>query len=74
MPAPLVHKFPQCTGRWELETAAVRLYWICTGCGAVGSDTTENLEAAVLENGISVQLQQLTREGRKLLDSSGPTW
>ena len=70
MSAPLVHRFPECTGRWNLETAAFRLYWICTRCGATGLDTTENLQSAITENLAGSWLADLTAQGKSLLPDS----
>ena len=64
----LSHDSPDCTGRWAARAKGGKLYWRCDGCGAVGYDTTNNHDAAIQENLLGNTLDQLTKEGRRLLD------
>ena len=66
----LRHDSPDCTGNWDARTRGYRMYWRCSLCGAVGRDSIENREAAILENLMGNTLDQLTREGRKLLEGA----
>ena len=67
----LRHDSPECTGHWDCRTTGYRMYWRCSLCGAIGRDSVENHEAAIRENIMGNTLDQLTREGRKILDTDG---
>ena len=64
----LAHHTPDCTGRWGAELHAHQIVWVCSHCGAAGRDTEENHVTVIRENTLSLRLQQLTGDGRKLLD------
>ena len=67
---PLSHSSPDCTGRWGVRTIAGGSYWKCDLCGEIGYATVANHEAAVLENLMGNTLDQLTKEGRELLEGA----
>ena len=66
----LHHDSPECTGHWDARTTGYRIYWRCSLCGAVGRDSTANHEAAIRENLMGNTLEQLTKEGRRLLEGA----
>ena len=66
----LRHDSPHCTGSWDARTTGYRIYWRCSVCGAIGRDSVKNHEAAIQENLMGNTLDQLTREGRKLLEGA----
>ena len=66
----LSHNVPDCTGAWAPRQISSVMFWQCDQCDAVGSDCMENHEAAIRENLAGNMLDQLTREGQKLLDKS----
>ena len=68
MSVPLAHRVPDCTGRWHLAPAGFDLYWICTRCNAMGSDSTLNFETAIAENEAGRWLDELSAAGRRMLD------
>ena len=67
----LGHDFPDCTGRWRVRTIGDKACWRCDVCAAVGYMTIANHEAAVLENLLGRELDQLTSEGRRILEADG---
>ena len=67
---PLSHSSPDCTGRWGVRTISDRSYWKCDVCLAIGYATIRNHEAAVLETIMGNTLDQLTKEGRKMLEDA----
>ena len=66
----LTHKYPECTGRWSFRSVNGTPYWKCDRCGAIGYATDVNRAVAVEENLAGIRLEQLTREGRKLLEGA----
>ena len=66
----LSHDSPDCTGVWDARITAGVMFWKCSECGAIGSDCMANHEAAIGENLAGNTLDQLTREGQKLLEGA----
>ena len=64
----LRHDSSDCTGRWGVRSSGYRICWRCSLYGAIGRDSIENREAAILENLMGNTLEQLAAEGRELLD------
>ena len=65
------HESPDCTGTWDVRTIGGQSYWLCEVCGATGYGTMADRKAANRENLMGTTLDQLTREGRRLLESDG---
>ena len=66
----LSHDTPDCTGRWGVRTIGGQSYWRCEDCGAIGYMIDANHETAIGENLAGSTLDQLTKEGRKLLEEA----
>ena len=66
---PLSHSSPDCTGTWGVRTIGGGSCWRCNVCLAVGHPSAAN-EAASVENAAGKTLEQLTREGRELLEGA----
>ena len=66
----LSHDSPERTGRWGVRTIYGGSYWKCDRCGEIAYPSPANHEAAIQENLMGNTLEQLTREGRKLLDNN----
>jgi predicted secreted protein len=62
----LTHHHPDCTGRWDQELIAGRLYWRCERCGAIGYHSDGVAEAALRENQLGTTLQRLSDAGEWL--------
>ena len=67
----LSHESPDCTGRWDVRTIGGHSYWLCEVCGATGYGTMADRKAAIRENLMGNTLDQLTKEGRELLEEYG---
>ena len=67
---PLSHSSPNCTGRWGVRTVSDRSYWKCDCCGSIGYPSAVNHEAAIQENAAGNTLDQLTKDGRELLEGA----
>ena len=65
---PLLHDSPECTGRWGVRQLAGKSVWKCDGCGELGAITLQNHASAIRENLMGNTLDQLTSDGRELLD------
>ena len=66
----LSHYTPECTGFWGVITAGGNVYWFCSRCGASGDNCVATREAAIRENRMGDRLEQLTKEGRNLLEGT----
>ena len=66
----LSHFSPDCTGRWGVRTIGGQNYWRCGECGAIGYMTNPNHDTAIAENLAGPTLDQLAKEGRKLLEGA----
>ena len=66
----LSHDSPECTGCWGVRTIGGKNYWRCEVCGAIGYMVEADHGAAIQENLMGNTLDQLTREGRELLDGA----
>ena len=66
----LAHNSPECVGRWGVRTIGGQNYWRCEACGAIGYMINANHETAIRENLAGSTLDQLTREGRELLEGA----
>ena len=66
----LSHSSPECTGRWGVHTIYLASYWECDRCGAIGDASVQTYAKAVHENLLGDRLDQLTREGRELLEGT----
>ena len=64
----LSHNFAECTGRWGVRPFGGQNYWRCEVCGAIGYMIDANHETVIGENLAGSTLDQLARDGRKLLD------
>jgi hypothetical protein len=63
------HSDRDCTGRWRVaETAEGKTYWICKPCGAVHYELMENYPYIAHEEDMADMLEQLTQEGKHLLE------
>lgn len=62
------HPTPKCTGVWQRERYDTHVFWRCNTCRALTPASTEMNWAIVRERVLGRELDQLTREGRKLLD------
>ncbi len=63
----LHHNHPDCTGEWGVRHRGGGQDWVCDRCGAVGHMSEATNSEAILENVRGTELEQLTKEGRKLL-------
>ncbi len=63
----LTHHHPDCTGRWDQELIAGRLYWRCESCRAIGYHADVVAEAAIQENQLGTTLRQLADAGEWLI-------
>ena len=66
----LSHHSPDCTGSWGVRTIYLASYWRCDGCGAIGDASVQNYARAIHEHLLGKRLDQLTKEGRKLLEGA----
>ena len=64
----LSHNPSDCTGCWGAGHIGSVVFWQCDRCGAMRYDTAQNHIEAIQENLAGEQLDQLSRDGRKLLD------
>ena len=69
-PMRLPHRTPKCTGVWQRERYGTHVFWRCDTCRALTPASEEMNRAVIRERVLGRELDQLTREGRRLLDGA----
>ena len=67
---PLRHSSPDCAGTWGIRTVNGGSYWKCDLCVEIDYPSPAIHAAAIRENSMGNTLEQLTTEGRKLLEGA----